>query len=173
MRKGKMLIAAAAVSLMLAGCGQGGQTETAPSAETSETAEMGGEETETETSDEDENGDAVYEDNFEVDREAVKEFGEKIQLTVAAKDLKQLADLTAFPVYVGLPGTEGTVESREEFMDIGAEQIFTPELVASVTAADPDELSPSMAGFVLSDGGTANVIFGVSGGKLAVTGINY
>ncbi len=171
MRKGKMLIAAAAVSLMLAGCGQGGQTETAPSAETEASEEVRAEETEPETPDENEG--AVYEDNFEVDREAVKEFGEKIQLTVAAKDLKQLADLTAFPVYVGLPGTEGTVESREEFMDIGAEQIFTPELVASVTAADPDELSPSMAGFVLSDGGTANVIFGVSGGKLAVTGINY
>ena len=43
----------------------------------------------------------------------------------------------------------------------------------SVEAADLEQLSPSMAGFVLSDGGKANIIFSVRDGKLAVSGINY
>ena len=55
---------------------------------------------------------------------------------------------------------------------LGADRIFTPELLASVAAADENSLSPSMAGFVLSDGSKANIIFSVREGKLAVSGIN-
>ena len=39
--------------------------------------------------------------------------------------------------------------------------------------ADTDNLQPSMAGFVISDGGTAGINFGVADGVLAITGINY
>ena len=39
--------------------------------------------------------------------------------------------------------------------------------------ADIDNLQPSRAGFSLSDGGTANINFGVVNGVLAITGINY
>ena len=43
-----------------------------------------------------------------------------------------------------------SVESREQFLELGAEKIFTQELMDSVAAADETKLEPSMAGFVLA-----------------------
>ena len=114
----------------------------------------------------------TYKDNFEVDSAAAADFAGQIQKAVAEKDLEGLADLTAFPVYVGLPDVGG-VETREDFLALGADAVFAQELVDAVSAADTANLAPSMAGFVLSDGGTANIVFGVRDGQLAVTGINY
>ena len=37
----------------------------------------------------------------------------------------------------------------------------------------PHDITASMAGFVLKNQGTPNIVFGVSGGVLAVKGINY
>ena len=116
----------------------------------------------------------LYEDNFAVDEDAVVAFGEKIQEAVAAKDMEALADLTAFPVYVGLPDTDGVVETREDFLALGAERVLTDELTASVAEAKLDGQQPSMAGFVVADeSGRPNIIFGVVEGRLAITGINY
>lgn len=118
--------------------------------------------------------DAGYEDNFSVDEEAAAEFGKKVKDAAAAGDLEELADLAAYPLYVGFPEGGETIESREELVGLGADRIFTEELKNAVAAADEQNLSPSMAGFVLSDGnGTANVIFGVRDGKLSINGINY
>ena len=45
--------------------------------------------------------------------------------------------------------------------------------MASVAGADETKLSPSRAGFVLSDGkGDPNIIFGLRNGKLAISGMN-
>ena len=63
------------------------------------------------------------------------------------------------------------VNNREEFIALGAETIFTPELSEAMKQADGD-LSPSRAGFVLSDG-RPNIVFGVTDGKLGIKGINY
>ena len=116
----------------------------------------------------------LYEDNFAVDEDAVVAFGEKIQEAVAAKDMDALADLTAFPVYVGLPDTDGVVETREDFLALGAERVLTDELTASVAEAKLDGQQPSMAGFVVADeSGRPSIIFGVVEGRLAITGINY
>lgn len=109
-------------------------------------------------------------DNFSIDASKVKAFAEKIKTVVAAKDLEALADLTAFPVYVGIVGG---VENRETFIALGTEKVFTPELTESVEGADISNLSPSMAGFSISKDGKANIIFGVVEGKLAISGINY
>lgn len=114
----------------------------------------------------------VYEDNFAVDSQAAKEFAEKVKEAAAQKDLEALAELTAFPVYVGLPDA-GVVETREDFLNLGAEAVFTDELLESVEKADIENFQPSMAGFSISDGGTANINFGVADGKLAINGINY
>ncbi len=185
MKKMRVLVMAAVVGLMVTGCGSGsgkGQTEPAVSVQETETEKSAdetgdlteaGSQAETSTAVTEENGTAGYKDNFDVDSAAAQAFAEKVQAAVADRDLEALADLTAFPVYVGLPEVDGGVESREEFLDLGADQVFTPELVASVAAADLSDLSPSMAGFVLSDGGSANIIFGVSDGVLAIKGINY
>ena len=188
MKKMRVLVMAAVVGLMVTGCGSGsgkGQTEPAVSVQETETEKSAdetgdltkagsqAESAETSTAVTEENGTAGYKDNFDVDSAAAQAFAEKVQAAVADRDLEALADLTAFPVYVGLPEVDGGVESREEFLNLGADQVFTPELVASVAAADLSDLSPSMAGFVLSDGGSANIIFGVSDGVLAIKGINY
>lgn len=114
----------------------------------------------------------VYEDNFEVDSEAAKEFALQIKEAAAQKDLEALAALTAFPVYVGLPDVD-VVETKEAFLELGAEAVFTDGLLESVEAADIDNFQPSMAGFSISDGGSANINFGVVDGVLAINGINY
>lgn len=114
----------------------------------------------------------TYEDNFAVDSAAAKEFAKRVKDAVAKKDLEGLAELTAFTVYVGLPGVGG-VETREGFLTLGADAVFTEGLMESVTAADIDNLQPSRAGFSISHGGTANINFGVRDGVLAISGINY
>ena len=113
-----------------------------------------------------------YEDNFAVDSEAAKAFAEKIKDAAARKDLEALAELTAFPVYVGLPGVD-VVETKEDFLKLGADAVFTDELLESIEKADIDNFQPSMAGFPISDGRTASINFGVADGKLVINGINY
>ena len=113
-----------------------------------------------------------YEDNFAVDRKAAKEFAEKVKDVTAQKDLEALAELTSFPVYVGLPDVD-VVETKEDFLNLGAGAVFTDELLKSIEMADIENFQPSMAGFSISDGSTANIIFGVVDGVLAVNGINY
>lgn len=149
------------------------QTE-AEAVDDGQTEEEGGAQEETEASSEGSAEGQLYEDNFAVDEDAVVAFGEKIQEAVAAGDMEALADLTAFPVYVGLPDTDGVVETREDFLALGAERVLTDELTASVAEAKLDGQQPSMAGFVVADeSGRPSIIFGVVEGKLAVTGINY
>lgn len=113
-----------------------------------------------------------YEDNFAVDSKAAKEFAEKVQAVTAKKDLEGLAALTSFPVYVGLPGV-GAVETKEDFLKLSPDAVFTEELMKSVETADIDNFQPSKAGFPISNGGTANILFGVVDGVLAIRGINY
>lgn len=113
-----------------------------------------------------------YEDNFAVDSKAAAEFADKIKEAVAAKDLEALADLTVFPVYVDIENAN-EVKTREDFIALGADAVFTEGLMNSVANADTENMQPSMAGFSISDGGSANVNFGVRDGVLAVNGINY
>ena len=160
----KTLLKIAAVCVLgavLAGCGNGQQeiSLTVP------------EETQQETTLATE-AQQTYADNFAVDTAAAEEFAQKVKDAAAAKDLEGLAELTAFPVYVGLPGVGG-VETREDFLKLGAEAVFTQELMEAVAAADIDNLQPSRAGFAISNGTTANIIFGVRDGILAISGINY
>ena len=114
-----------------------------------------------------------YADNFAVDSEAAAAFGTRIKDAVAAQDIEALADLASFPLYVGFTDESVNVTSREEFVALGAERIFTPELVDSVGNADVNGLSPSMAGFALSSNDGPNIIFSVVNGALAIQGINY
>lgn len=181
MKKTKMILAVGAMVAILAGCGQGTGSETTPAATVLETEETTTAVQETEKPEEttaapsespdDSEG---YEDNFSVDAEKAAEFGREIKEAVAAKDLEKLAELTAFPVYVGFEEGGESVETKEDFIALGADRIFTEELAASVEAADETALSPSMAGFVLSnESGKPNIVFGVREGKLALSGINY
>ncbi len=127
---------------------------------------------EVETADKMAHATSAYEDNFAVDSKAAKEFAEKVKAAAADKNLDALADMTAFPVYVGLPDA-GVVETKEDFLKLGAETVFTEGLLESVEKADIENFQPSMAGFSISDGGSANINFGVVDGVLAINGINY
>lgn len=60
--------------------------------------------------------------NFAVEASEAEAFAEKIKSAVAARDIEALADLTAFPVYVGIAA--GGVENREAFLALGAEKVL-------------------------------------------------
>lgn len=115
----------------------------------------------------------TYTDNFEVDHAAAAAFAQDIQSVVAEKDLESLADLMMFPNYVGFPDDPQFVDTREAFIALGADRVFAEELLTEIAAADTAALQPSEAGFIVSDSGCPNIIFGVSDGRLAIVGINY
>ncbi len=118
-------------------------------------------------------GETYYEDNFAVEAETAAAYAAKIQEAVAAKDIEALADLTAFPVYVGYVEEGIVVETREDFVALGAEAIFTEALVNAVANADLSDLAAGRAGFFLSDSDMqASITFGVVDGQLKITGIN-
>lgn len=189
MKRSYLLIMSAAAALTMAGCSSNNEAETLAEIESSsaevieisteeasseieETSSATGEET-AEKKEETAETEAAPkpEDNFDVDSAAAADFAESIKAAVSDKDMEELAGLMGFPVYVGAAG--GGVESREDFLSIESDRIFTDELVSSVLSADTGDLKPSKAGFVLSDGGSANIVFGVRDGELMITGINY
>ena len=67
---------------------------------------------------------AGFEDNFSVDQEAAAEFGRQIKEAAATRDLEALADLAAYPLYVGFAEGGESVESKEEFLAPGSGQDF-------------------------------------------------
>lgn len=166
MKKRTLWLAAGILVLSVSGCGQGAAEEM----KTPETVES---RVETEAETETEAPEEYYEDNFAVPEEAAASFARQIKEAVAGKDLEGLAELTDFPVYVGLPEA-GAVETQEDFLALGADAIFTDALVEGIAQAEETDLPPSMAGFTLSgESGSPNIIFGVRDGKLAISGINY
>lgn len=114
-----------------------------------------------------------YKDNFDVDEKAAAEFGRMIKEAVALKNVEMLADLTGFPVYVGLSGGI-VVETRDDFIALDVEELLSDEMVSSMEEADENDLNPSMAGFTLyGSDGAPSITFGVREGRLAISGINY
>ena len=180
MRKKMLLMLLAGVlCLSLAGCGQGGalpEEEDSPQTrEPTEEADSPTEETDGSADGEDspEEEAPQYTDNFSVDAAAVADFAEQIQAAMANRDLEALADLAAYPLYVGFAEGGESVESREDFLALGAERIFSEEMLSEIAGADTEGLEASMAGFSLTTNGRPNVIFGASGGRLAIVGMNY
>lgn len=115
----------------------------------------------------------AYTDNFMVPEEAATAFAKKVKAAVADRDMDALSSLASYPLYVGFKDGGVWAGSPEELAALGTDRIFTPELSAAVEAAEEETLTPSMAGFVLKNEGTPNIVFGVSGGVLAVKGIIY
>lgn len=103
----------------------------------------------------------------------VAAFARDVKAAVADKDLEALADLAAFPLYMGLKEGGVSVDTREDFIAMGEDSVFTQELVDVIAAADESNLPASRAGFSLKDTGVPNIVFGVRDGRLAIQGINY
>lgn len=114
-----------------------------------------------------------YADNYAVPTEDAVAFAEKIQAAVADENLEALADLANYPVYVAL-GDGSIIESKDDLIALGADNIFTKEMKASIASANLSDLSASMAGFTLySTGDAPNITFNVQNGVLGISGINY
>ena len=161
-RRFGLMLLAAALCLMLAGCGQSSQPSSQePPVQSGQTDPAGEEDA------------PAYADNFDVDAEAAADFARKIQEVVADQDLEALADLMMLPNYVGFTEDPAFVNTREEFTALGADRIFTQEMCDQIAAAETEDLQPSEAGFVLSADGRPNIIFGVYEGHLAIVGMNY
>ena len=176
----------AAVLCLLAGCGQSKTTSEDAAGDGRQSGQMTTGQTdpaeestaEKDASAAEEPADApsreeTYTDNFSGDEEAAAAFAEKIRTAVADKDLEGLADLMAFPNYVGFPDEPAFVDTREEFLELGADRVFTEEMMTEISTADTSALEPSQAGFILSASGCPNIVFGVAEGRLAIVGINY
>ena len=175
-RRFGLMLLAAALCLMLAGCGQSSQPSSQEPPVQSGQPDPAGEEALEEAPQEDAAGEEdapAYADNFDVDAEAAADFARKIQEVVADQDLEALADLMMFPNYVGFTEDPAFVNTREEFTALGADRIFTQEMCDQIAAAETEDLQPSEAGFVLSADGRPNIIFGVYEGHLAIVGMNY
>lgn len=175
-RRFGLMLLAAALCLMLAGCGQSSQPSSQEPPVQSGQTDPAGEEAPEEAPQEDAAGEEdapAYTDNFDVDAEAAADFARKIQEVVADQDLEALADLMMFPNYVGFTEDPAFVNTREEFTALGADRIFTQEMCDQIAAAETEDLQPSEAGFVLSADGRPNIIFGVYEGHLAIVGMNY
>ena len=116
-RKLVLMIVAGILCLTLAGCGQSGDTQ--PEEEDPvQSQQPVDESSEADSSEEETQGPAdpeapetaQYTDNFSVDEAAVTAFAEQIQTAVADKDLEALADLAAYPLYVGFADGGQSVE---------------------------------------------------------------
>ncbi len=106
------------------------------------------------------------------DAAAVNDFATKIVAAVDAKDIDALAELVVYPTYVGL-GEGIEVAAKEDFVAIGADKLFTDELIAAVDATDLSTLTATEAGYILGDG-KPNIIFAYGADNtLGITGINY
>ena len=199
MKKRWILLATAVMVLSLTGCGQEKEKSNNVAPETGTLLESGESETEqsqeqaaqqeaaaaTEPADQDPAADTTegaqqeaaaggsWEDHLAVETAAAADFRGKIKEAVAEQDIEKLADLTAFPVYVGVIGDGIVVEKREDFIALGADALFTEEMMASIAGADENSLNPSKAGFTLYSGdGAPSITFGVQDGKLGISGIN-
>lgn len=115
-------------------------------------------------------------ENFDVSKEKVTDFAKKIQKAVASQNMEALAELMTFPNYISsYEEKDGMVDTKEEFLQISKDRIFTRELMDSIANADIDHWEASMAGFVLvsKDNNTApSISFGISSGELKITGFN-
>ena len=185
MRRKGIYAAALILVLALGGCGQkqaADHTAVSDVAEAEQDATQSGENSGKDTTEAAQDGSqnnsqdtaSDGEENFSVDSETVTAFAQKVQLLVASEDLEGLADVTAYPVYVGFAEDGQVIESKEDLLALGADKIFTPELKTMIAGVDVKNLSASMAGFVMSDdSGKPNITFRMTDGALKIVGINY
>lgn len=98
-------------------------------------------------------------------------FATKVQDTVSDQDLEALADLCDFPIQITMEdGRTCAVASREDFIALGRDSVFTRNLMHEIGIADPSEQQLYGNGIVM--GNKNNVIINRMDGSLSVTGFN-
>lgn len=177
MKKRNYVIAAAGtLALALTACGTGAKEQTttavettADSAETTAEAASSEEAGETETTAEE----TETETAAEITKEDAAAFTDEVEDAVMNKNIKSLAEMVTFPVYVAsVVENEGVVADKEAFLAISKDALFTEAFVDAVTAFDSSTIEKVEAGYVIGEG-ALNVIFNVDEkGNLGITGIN-
>lgn len=154
MKKWKLLLAAGVMIFACVGCG------------TKETTAVSGQSSQTESETEEKNNAAAdLEEKAEKGDTAV--FAEQIKTAIADKDMEALADLCAYPLAVN----GEVIESKDDFLKLNSDDIFTEQRCAVIEAVDVSTLEETMAGVIMGDA-TPNIIFKSVDGKLGITGIN-
>lgn len=179
-----------ATMLTISACGSKNTTETTTPAETTtemaatteaettmadETTQM--DTTQADSSQMDTTGEStITSDNMESETagdltaDQIKSFAEEVQAAVAGEDLGWLADLNSYPVYVSMASGEGSdVKSKEDFMNLGKDKIFTDKLKKEIAAVKPENLEMFGAGVIMGD--DVSITFNNVDGKPAITSI--
>lgn len=165
MKRLKLILVAGILVLACAGCGsQEAEVEEQPNDFSTVDVQAVGEPTEEEVEEKNDNYEALEEKQ---DSGEVEEFAGQIQEAVAAKNMEALADLCFYPLAVN----GEVVDSKEAFIALGSEVIFTEERCAVIEAVDVSTLEETMAGVIMGDA-TPNIIFNSIDDKLGITGIN-
>lgn len=165
MKRWKLILAVGILVLVCAGCGRQ-EAETEEQSDNFSTVDIQpvGVPTEEEVEEKNDNYEALEEKQ---DSGEVEEFAGQIQEAVAAKNMEALADLCFYPLAVN----GEVVDSKEAFIALGSEVIFTEERCAVIEAVDVSTLEETMAGVIMGDA-TPNIIFNSIDDKLGITGIN-
>ena len=165
MKKWKLILAAGIMAFACAGCGAQTTGNVLPAQDDPAVeAEAENEPSESEAEETNDSNAAAEEKGAGGETEA---FAEQIQAAMTDQDLEALADLCAYPLAVN----GEVVESREAFMELGVDVIFTEERCAVIAAVDISALEETKAGFIMGDA-TPNIIFQSVDGKPGITGIN-
>ena len=115
--------------------------------------------------------DDVSEQAEDLTAEEIKTFAGKVQKAVADKDIKALADLCAYPVYVSLSEGEGSeIDNKEAFIALDMAKLFTESMLKEIAETDPATLEQFGAGVIM--GNENNIIFNNVDGQPSITGIN-
>lgn len=103
-------------------------------------------------------------------QEEINTFAKSVKAAVADKDLEALAGLCSYPVYVSMGESGGEdIGSRDDFMKLKADQVFTPDLVKEIADTEADSLEQFGAGVIM--GKENSITFNNMGGKAAITSI--
>lgn len=103
--------------------------------------------------------------------ESISDFANRIKDAVADSDLEGLAGLCGYPLYVSDASGEGReIESRDEFLALGPDAVFTDGMKKAIAAVDESELEEYGAGVMMGENGT--IIFNNIDGQMVITAIN-
>lgn len=118
----------------------------------------------------DETSTAVNETNTAVNQEV--SFAEKIKDAIDHKDKDKLADMMAYPTYIGID--DGiVVKDKEEFQQLNSTKLFADEMIDMVDHTNFSTIVKVQAGYVYGEGKT-NIIFSMDEkGIYKITGMNY
>lgn len=105
--------------------------------------------------------------------EEVEGFAQKVLDAINAYDFEAFSSYVAFPVYAHVNQAVQLIETKEDFMELGEDVIFTDEFTAAMAAAYADIMFANEEDGVLLGDGSYNVWMNLdTEGKLKVICIN-